>query len=70
MRFIPRIHVRCCVACRERLNKNGMRLYGVGTVCPGCWTEIRAERRAAREALHHHTTGTDPVTDVSSREAA
>ena len=70
MTFRPRIHVRRCVACRERLNRNGMRLYRVGTVCPGCWTSIRAQRRARREALHHHTTGTAVVSDLSSREAA
>lgn len=66
----PRVHVRRCVACRERLNENGMRLYGVGTVCPLCWGSIRAERRAARDTFHEHTAWADLPSEVSSREAA
>ena len=71
-RLRPRLHVRRCVACRERLNKNGMRLHQIGTVCPDCWHQIRGWRRILREALHHHhvATGTTPVSDTSSRETA
>jgi hypothetical protein len=47
------LFVRRCVSCRDVLRDNGMPLYQVGTLCPSCWTNIRAQRRAGLVAIEY-----------------